>query len=1057
MKTSKLPALLLPALLLAAVALSAMADPATGWKQTAAGTYDYNDAANWVGGVVNGVFGSDLTLAGAQTLTFSTDTTLANGLDIAYKGNYAMTFQSDGTGAKTLTLGGDISEALQGNASAIVTIGGTDENALVLDLGGENRTITAAATQSDVGKSGILSIPAVIQNGALTIDGAKTLKLAGANTYAGGTTISGNTYVYVNSGTAFGTGDVSINGSLNLCADNALTMTANNTFYMNAASFAYRSGKALDIGTGDFVATNSFQFWAEGDALTIHGRIIDKDGNLAPWKLEKWGSKKLYTYSDANMPANGKFIIGNGEWYFYGSISGSGFTVDASVATSGTQHFRLNGANTYQGALSITGGSLYVYAGDPGAIPAGTTVSIGAGTYFIGNGQANYVSTLLSNNVITKNSAGTLCLNSNDNGNIDLTDYPNLILGSRGGNRTLSGTIAWPDINPIRLGGGGDILAVPNANAIPPNRDLEILGKVQFSVNNANGAVTVRNGGMVILDGAAASLPNAKVVVERGGELMCRAGVDCDAVRVADLTLKSGTFSFEGGNNKSVIHRIAKLTLLPMEGVGGTPQIYWSGTASKKATLYINEIVRPDFGFLNLGSGITLGAADLTNGMHIFVPQDVVNLGGGTVGTTTAPVVPWIRHDDRFVYNDPVYGLRFQDTTTELQSYSSSGTISSVEADNENLFFTAASGTLTITAEEFNLTTLSCALKNKSLSISAPDSTIHVTGAALTLNDDKMNLTAKLDFGANRGYVMERSGKPQYVYGSIAGSGGLTIGNWSTSSAGTGVYCGFKDSTFTGDVHIFDTVQNVKDGCFPSGSGRKGNVYLHGTWDCGGGDTVNLNGLYGAGIIKSSKSTNGFVLGNDGSDGDFGGTINASTSYKISIAKVGAGCQRMSGVCNHSGATTVSAGTLQVDGSFTASAVSVASGATLGGVGSFGQTVTVADGGALEAGSAQVAYADDHALDFGNTLTLSGDATLRVNVYGKQSLATVHAAAVSGAGTVTVAMDSGDYSGDFLLVKSDAALPCTFAKGANCGGLALRNNGTELWVSHVPSTVVLLR
>ena len=55
---------------MALFALCAFPDPETGWKQTAAGTYVYDDPDNWVGGIVNGVFGSDLTLAGAKPVKF---------------------------------------------------------------------------------------------------------------------------------------------------------------------------------------------------------------------------------------------------------------------------------------------------------------------------------------------------------------------------------------------------------------------------------------------------------------------------------------------------------------------------------------------------------------------------------------------------------------------------------------------------------------------------------------------------------------------------------------------------------------------------------------------------------------------------------------------------------------------------------------------------------------------------------------------------------------------------------------------------------------------------
>ena len=87
------------------------ADPATGWKQTDAGTYDYNDTANWVNGEINGIFGSDLTLEGAQTITFAADTELTEGLTIAYQGTYRMYFTTADVAESEvkLTLKGDMS------------------------------------------------------------------------------------------------------------------------------------------------------------------------------------------------------------------------------------------------------------------------------------------------------------------------------------------------------------------------------------------------------------------------------------------------------------------------------------------------------------------------------------------------------------------------------------------------------------------------------------------------------------------------------------------------------------------------------------------------------------------------------------------------------------------------------------------------------------------------------------------------------------------------------------------------------------------------------------
>ena len=132
------------AMVAAIVSSAALANPASGWKQTGAGPYVYDDPANWVDGVVNGVFGSDLTLTAAQTIIFTNDLSLADGLSIAYAGNYPLTFQSNGTGAKTLTLDGDITcIPASDKASAYVTFGSdTPENNLVLKLGGIRRTFT---------------------------------------------------------------------------------------------------------------------------------------------------------------------------------------------------------------------------------------------------------------------------------------------------------------------------------------------------------------------------------------------------------------------------------------------------------------------------------------------------------------------------------------------------------------------------------------------------------------------------------------------------------------------------------------------------------------------------------------------------------------------------------------------------------------------------------------------------------------------------------------------------------------------------------------------------
>jgi hypothetical protein len=137
--------------------------------------------------------------------------------------------------------------------------------------------------------------------------------------------------------------------------------------------------------------------------------------------------------------------------------------------------------------------------------------------------------------------------------------------------------------------------------------------------------------------------------------------------------------------------------------------------------------------------------------------------------------------------------------------------------------------------------------------------------------------------------------------------------------------------------------------------------------------------------------------------------------------------------------------------------VTVASGATLAGCGTFGQGVTLADGAKLEVGSAQLG-ADDAVMNFDGGLALSGNAAATFKVLGNDAVASFEASSVTGTGTITVSLDSGALkSGDYLLAKSDAAIPFAYARGENCGILSLRNNSTELWMTKSSGLGIIVR
>ena len=113
----------------------------TGFLQTGAGPFDYNNTANWAGGTINGIWDSSLTVTAGQVLEFSTSTVLSTGLTFRESGGQHKTLRSIG-GATTLTLGGDILLNPAGNV--VYSIGSTSGSQnLHVDLGGAVRTITA--------------------------------------------------------------------------------------------------------------------------------------------------------------------------------------------------------------------------------------------------------------------------------------------------------------------------------------------------------------------------------------------------------------------------------------------------------------------------------------------------------------------------------------------------------------------------------------------------------------------------------------------------------------------------------------------------------------------------------------------------------------------------------------------------------------------------------------------------------------------------------------------------------------------------------------------------
>jgi hypothetical protein len=305
---------------------------------------------------------------------------------------------------------------------------------------------------------------------------------------------------------------------------------------------------------------------------------------------------------------------------------------------------------------------------------------------------------------------------------------------------------------------------------------------------------------------------------------------------------------------------------------------------------------------------------------------------------------------------------------------------------------------------------------------------------------------------------MERSGEIQVLASKLSGSGGLTFANWAGGYPSTGVTIAKNtaESDYIGDTYVYNRI-DVQGDFLPRGSERPGNLYLYGCWKCAAEGDFNMNALFGNGEIRLANNyTIKIIMGHDGSDGNYEGSLIWETGKTISIFKVGLGCQRFGGECGHNGKTTIEQGTLQFDGSVTKSNITVKDGACLAGVGSIAKDANLENNTVLYPGSAYLA--DDKTLDFASKLTFGESATLRLKVYSKSSVSSVDVAgAFSAAGDVTVELDKDTFRGEACILKSSEPLQANFVRGLNCGHLQLRNNDTELWLLGNTSFMILVR
>ena len=282
-----------------------------------------------------------------------------------------------------------------------------------------------------------------------------------------------------------------------------------------------------------------------------------------------------------------------------------------------------------------------------------------------------------------------------------------------------------------------------------------------------------------------------------------------------------------------------------------------------------------------------------------------------------------------------------------------------------------------------------------------------------------------LDFGGTTGRLVAAgpTGEQVSLSKPVYGSAGLVLSkglltSWNTvvapssSARGFAISTSADEGTYTGDTWIQSIVSLGSSPFLPHGT-RSGNTIVNGTLDFG---SIAVNGLRGSGLVRGTT----LAVGEDGSDGDFAGTMSVTT-----VNKIGAGTQRLSGTAT--GTLNANAGTLLVDGALTGSA-NVADGGVIGGGGSISGNLAFAAGGLLA-----VAIEDGTA----PCLDVAG--------------------AVTGSAQVAVS-EAERVRDDFeaCVLRSGSSLSGIFLRATKGYRLELRNGDTELWLCKNPSATLLI-
>ena len=743
----------------------------------------------------------------------------------------------------------------------------------------------------------------------------------------------------------------------------------------------------VKVGTGTLTLSGANTY--TGGTTVKDGTLrIAADTNLgrAPGSLILEGAT---LHTTANLASSrGVMLAGTGTF-----LTNSGTTLALSGPIAGTGLLTKDGAGTllltgptaHGGGIRIRNGTLAIGAGGgPGSLAGSVDIAAGATLSFNRLDRPSFAGSISGAGSIQQNGSGTMTLLTGDSSGFTGTTSVN------------AGT--------LRVGAGamlGGALVVNN-------------GGVLDGAGAIGGAVTVADGG-TLSGGSDQTLTMASLA------LSGRSTVDLElaapsSARLFDVTgnlTLDGTLNIRnaGGFGAGVYRLFDYGGRLTDNGLalGALP----ASTTGVVQTSQANQV--------NLVTGNSRGDRRLTPAS----PTSFWN------GTTTAPI-------GRVAGGSGIWRARSTSNWTDANGTSSqawNGEVAIFQggraAPNGTVQVDAGAGRIATTRMQFIGKGWTMAGDAVSLEGTGGSTAVRVgDGSAASVNDHALVQSAlagasrlvKDDLG-----TLILTGANSYTGGTTISAGTLQIGNGGTTGSisgnvtnnGTLAFNRSDDQTFAGEISGAGDLAKYGTGTLTL-SGN--NSYAGSTAINGGTVRVESNTAFGTGTVTTNGTVIDYANGVDIANrliinsnhtqlqvttgtATHSGAIDEAGGARP-LEKTGAGSLILSGVGNHGGITTVSAGSLIVTGSIAHSAVMVESGAILGGGGIVGG-VAARSGSTVAPGSmtpfTTLSVAGDVSFAPGSTYRVAVDAAGQ-----SDRIAASGRAALSG-GTVQVLSGTGHY------------------------------------------------